>query len=113
MIDHNLKKIFRMTGAQSAAVISPLRVCVEFYVWRLGGLYQWSHTQVGWMFTLFVIFESIGTLLGGVLRDLCASTLGYDHRARSAISRAHVHIEGKVEIMTNRKPETGPEQFEL
>ncbi|MGH8398949.1 MAG: MFS transporter [Gammaproteobacteria bacterium] len=36
---------------------------------HIGGLYHWSHTQIGWMFTLFVIFESIGTLPGGVLRD--------------------------------------------
>ena len=36
---------------------------------HIGGIYHWSHTQIGWMFTLFVVFESIGTLPGGMLRD--------------------------------------------
>jgi MFS transporter, OFA family, oxalate/formate antiporter len=51
------------------AVISPYEYAWSSMSGHIGGLYHWSHTQIGWMFTLFVIFESIGTLPGGVLRD--------------------------------------------
>ena len=53
----------------SMAVISPYEYAWSSMSGHIGGLYHWSHTQIGWMFTLFVIFESIGTLPGGVLRD--------------------------------------------
>jgi OFA family oxalate/formate antiporter-like MFS transporter len=51
------------------AAISPYEYTWSSMSGHIGGLYHWSHTQIGWMFTLFVIFESIGTLPGGVLRD--------------------------------------------
>jgi MFS transporter, OFA family, oxalate/formate antiporter len=54
----------------SMAVISPYEYAWSSMSGHIGGLYHWSHTQIGWMFTLFVIFESIGTLPGGVLRDM-------------------------------------------
>ena len=50
-------------------VISPYEYAWSSMSGHIGGLYNWSHTQIGWMFTLFVIFESIGTLPGGILRD--------------------------------------------
>ncbi|HTT80660.1 MAG TPA: OFA family MFS transporter [Stellaceae bacterium] len=50
-------------------VISPYEYAWSSMAGHIGGLYHWSHTQIGWMFTLFVVFESIGTLPGGVLRD--------------------------------------------
>lgn len=50
-------------------VISPYEYAWSSMSGHIGGLYQWSHTQIGWMFTLFVIFESVGTLPGGILRD--------------------------------------------
>ncbi|MGH7248074.1 MAG: MFS transporter, partial [Pseudomonadota bacterium] len=53
----------------SMAVISPYEYAWSSMSGHIGGLYQWSHTQIGWMFTLFVIFESVGTLPGGILRD--------------------------------------------
>ena len=53
----------------SMAVISPYEYAWSSMSGHIGGLYHWSHTQIGWMFTLFVIFESIGTLPGGILRD--------------------------------------------
>ena len=53
----------------SMAVISPYEYAWSSMSTHIGGIYHWSHTQIGWMFTLFVIFESIGTLPGGVLRD--------------------------------------------
>jgi MFS transporter, OFA family, oxalate/formate antiporter len=53
----------------SMAVISPYEYAWSSMSGHIGGLYHWSHTQIGWMFTLFVIFESIGTLPGGLLRD--------------------------------------------
>jgi MFS transporter, OFA family, oxalate/formate antiporter len=53
----------------SMAVISPYEYAWSSMSAHIGGIYHWSHTQVGWMFTLFVIFESVGTLPGGVLRD--------------------------------------------
>ena len=53
----------------SMAVISPYEYAWSSMSGHIGGIYHWSHTQIGWMFTLFVIFESIGTLPGGILRD--------------------------------------------
>ena len=54
----------------SMAVISPYEYAWSSMSGHIGGLYHWSHTQIGWMFTLFVIFELVGTLPGGVLRDM-------------------------------------------
>jgi MFS transporter, OFA family, oxalate/formate antiporter len=51
------------------AVISPYEYAWSSMAGHIGGGYKWSHEQIGWMFTLFVIFESIGTLPGGILRD--------------------------------------------
>jgi MFS transporter, OFA family, oxalate/formate antiporter len=51
------------------AVISPYEYAWSSMSGHIGGLYHWSHEQIGWMFTLFVIFESVGTLPGGILRD--------------------------------------------
>lgn len=53
----------------SMAVISPYEYAWSSMAGHIGGLYQWSSVQIGWMFTLFVIFESVGTLPGGILRD--------------------------------------------
>ena len=50
-------------------VISPFEYAWSSMSGRLGGMYHWSHTEIGWMFSLFVIFESVGTLPGGILRD--------------------------------------------
>ena len=54
----------------SMAVISPYEYAWSSMAGHIGGIYHWSSTQIGWMFTLFVIFESVGTLPGGVLRDM-------------------------------------------
>jgi MFS transporter, OFA family, oxalate/formate antiporter len=54
----------------SMAVISPYEYAWSSMSGHIGVLYHWSRTEIGWMFTLFVIFESIGTLPGGVLRDM-------------------------------------------
>jgi MFS transporter, OFA family, oxalate/formate antiporter len=51
------------------AIISPYEYAWSSMSGHIGGIYHWSHTQIGWMFTLFVVFESIGTLPGGILRD--------------------------------------------
>lgn len=53
----------------SMAVISPYEYAWSSMSGHIGGIYHWSHTEIGWMFTLFVIFESVGTLPGGILRD--------------------------------------------
>ncbi|HUC61300.1 MAG TPA: OFA family MFS transporter, partial [Alphaproteobacteria bacterium] len=53
----------------SMGVISPYEYAWSSMSGHIGGIYGWSHTQIGWMFTLFVIFESVGTLPGGILRD--------------------------------------------
>jgi len=53
----------------SMAVISPYEYAWSSMSSHIGGLYHWSHTQIGWMFTLFVILESVGTLPSGLLRD--------------------------------------------
>jgi MFS transporter, OFA family, oxalate/formate antiporter len=54
----------------SMAVISPYEYAWSSMSGHIGALYHWSHTQIGWMFTLFVTFQSIGALPGGVLRDM-------------------------------------------
>ena len=53
----------------SMAVISPYEYAWSSMSGHIGQIYHWSHTQIGWMFTLFVVFESVGTLPGGILRD--------------------------------------------
>ena len=50
-------------------VISPYEYAWSSMAGHIGGIYHWSSSQIGWMFTLFVVFESIGTLPGGILRD--------------------------------------------
>ena len=50
-------------------IIAPYEYAWSSLETRLGSMYQWSHTQMGLMFTLFVVFESIGMLPGGILRD--------------------------------------------
>ncbi len=51
------------------ALISPYEYAWSSMAGPIGSIYTWSHVQIGWMFTLFVVFESIGTLPGGILRD--------------------------------------------
>jgi MFS transporter, OFA family, oxalate/formate antiporter len=53
----------------SMGVISPYEYAWSSMSGHIGSIYHWSHTEIGWMFTLFVIFESVGTLPGGILRD--------------------------------------------
>ena len=53
----------------SMAVISPYEYAWSSMSGHIGQIYHWSHTQIGWMFTLFVVCESVGTLPGGILRD--------------------------------------------
>lgn len=50
-------------------VISPFEYAWSSMSAHIGGIYHWSHAQIGLMFTLFVILESFGTLPGGLLRD--------------------------------------------
>jgi MFS transporter, OFA family, oxalate/formate antiporter len=51
------------------AVISPYEYAWSSMAGPIGHVYHWSPVQIGWMFTLFIIFESVGTLPGGYLRD--------------------------------------------
>lgn len=51
-------------------VISPYEYAWSSMAQHIGGIYQWSSIQIGWMFTLFIVFESVGTLPGGILRDM-------------------------------------------
>jgi len=50
-------------------VISPYEYAWSSMAGHIGKIYGWSSYQIGWMFTLFVIFESLGTIPGGILRD--------------------------------------------
>ncbi len=50
-------------------VISPFEYAWSSMSGHLGALYGWSHEQVALLFTLFVIFQSVGMLPGGMLRD--------------------------------------------
>jgi OFA family oxalate/formate antiporter-like MFS transporter len=51
------------------AVISPYEYAWSSMAQHIGKIYGWTGIQIGWMFTLFVIFESFGTIPGGILRD--------------------------------------------
>ena len=50
-------------------IISPFEYAWSSMSGHLGAIYGWSHQQVAWLFTLFIIFQSIGMLPGGMLRD--------------------------------------------
>ena len=50
-------------------VISPYEYAWSSMEGHLGRSYHWSAVQMGWVFTLFVVLESLGTLPGGILRD--------------------------------------------
>jgi MFS transporter, OFA family, oxalate/formate antiporter len=51
------------------AAASPFEYAWSSMSGHIGANYSWSHEQVGWLFTLFVIFQSIGALPGGISRD--------------------------------------------
>lgn len=51
------------------AATSPFEYAWSAMSGHIGANYGWSHENIGWLFTLFVIFQSIGSLPGGVLRD--------------------------------------------
>ncbi|HTT79013.1 MAG TPA: MFS transporter [Stellaceae bacterium] len=50
-------------------IISPFEYAWSSMSGHIGAIYGWSHEQIGLLFTLFVILQSIGSLPGGVLRD--------------------------------------------
>ena len=50
-------------------IISPFEYAWSSMSGHLGAIYGWSHQQVAWLFTLFIILQSFGMLPGGILRD--------------------------------------------
>lgn len=50
-------------------VISPFEYAWSSISDKIGGTYGWSDHQIATMFTLFVVFQSVGMLPGGMLRD--------------------------------------------
>src|SRR5487761_1161100 len=50
-------------------IISPFEYAWSSMSGHIGASYGWSHEEVAWLFTLFIIFQSLGTLPGGILRD--------------------------------------------
>ena len=51
------------------AATSPFEYAWSSMSGHIGKIYGWSPEQIALLFTLFVIFQSIGTLPGGILRD--------------------------------------------
>jgi OFA family oxalate/formate antiporter-like MFS transporter len=51
------------------AVISPFEYGWSSISGKIGSAYGWSDSQIATMFTLFVVFQSVGMLPGGMLRD--------------------------------------------
>ena len=51
------------------AIISPFEYAWSSMSGHFGAIYGWSHERIGLLFTLFVIFQSLGALPGGLLRD--------------------------------------------
>lgn len=50
-------------------VISPFEYAWSSISGPIGSAYGWSHAQIGLLFTLFIVFQSVGMLPGGLLRD--------------------------------------------
>jgi OFA family oxalate/formate antiporter-like MFS transporter len=50
-------------------VISPFEYSWSSISGHIGDTYGWSESQIDLMFTLFVVFQSVGMLPGGILRD--------------------------------------------
>jgi MFS transporter, OFA family, oxalate/formate antiporter len=50
-------------------IISPFEYAWSSMSGHIGAVYGWSHQEVAWLFTLFIIFQSVGMLPGGMLRD--------------------------------------------
>ena len=50
-------------------VISPFEYAWSSISGHIGRVYGWSHAQIALLFTLFIIFQSVGMLPGGMLRD--------------------------------------------
>ena len=50
-------------------IISPFEYAWSSMSGHVGAIYGWSHQQVALLFTLFIIFQSVGMLPGGMLRD--------------------------------------------
>jgi MFS transporter, OFA family, oxalate/formate antiporter len=50
-------------------IISPFEYAWSSMSGHLAAIYGWSHQQVAWLFTLFIILQSFGMLPGGMLRD--------------------------------------------
>ncbi|MGH7012784.1 MAG: MFS transporter [Stellaceae bacterium] len=50
-------------------IVSPFEYAWSSMSGPLAGIYGWSHQQVAWLFTLFIILQSFGMLPGGMLRD--------------------------------------------
>jgi OFA family oxalate/formate antiporter-like MFS transporter len=50
-------------------VISPFEYGWSSISGKIGATYGWSDNQISTMFTLFVVFQSVGMLPGGMLRD--------------------------------------------
>jgi MFS transporter, OFA family, oxalate/formate antiporter len=50
-------------------VISPFEYAWSSMSGHVGAVYGWSHERIALLFTLFIIFQSVGMLPGGLLRD--------------------------------------------
>ena len=50
-------------------IVSPFEYAWSSMSGHLAAIYGWSHEQVAWLFTLFIILQSFGMLPGGMLRD--------------------------------------------
>ena len=50
-------------------IISPFEYAWSSMSGHIGAIYGWSHEQIALLFTMFIIFQSVGMLPGGVLRD--------------------------------------------
>lgn len=50
-------------------IISPFEYAWSSMSGHIGAIYHWSHEEIALLFTLFVIFQSVGMLPGGILRD--------------------------------------------
>ena len=50
-------------------IISPFEYAWSSMSGHIGAIYGWSPEQVALMFTTFIIFQSVGMLPGGMLRD--------------------------------------------
>ena len=85
-------------------IISPFEYAWSSMSGHIGAIYGWSPEQVALMFTTFIIFQSVGMLPGGMLRDTTRDLIDFAQQenishvvfGQSARSRFDILLRGSI-----------------